>query len=283
MSIDKGVLYVVATPIGNLGDLSPRARQVLGEVDLIAAEDTRHSRPMLSHFGIGTPLIAVHEHNERRVCDDLLERLERGTSIALVSDAGTPLISDPGYVLVREARRRGIGVCPIPGPSALVTALSVAGLPTDRFVFEGFLPRSGKARDERLERLRRDDRTLVFYESGRRIVDTVTDLARVFGAGREAVIARELTKLYETVLADTLQGLVERLGTDAEQRKGEFVLLVCGAQIVPEDEQAAEADRILRLLMEELPLKQAAGLAARITGGKRNELYQRALALRGES
>ena len=206
-----------------------------------------------------------------------------GASVALVSDAGTPLISDPGYILVEEARSKGIAVSPVPGPSALISALSVAGLPTDRFVFEGFLPRSGKARQQRLERLRVDQRTVVFYESGRRIVDTLADLAGAFGGDRPAVIARELTKLHETVLSSTLQGLNQRLNGDDEQRRGEFVLLVRGAASGEIDEQEVEAERVLTILMAELPLKQAAGLAARITGAKRNQLYQRALALRGEA
>ncbi|HHO68310.1 MAG TPA: 16S rRNA (cytidine(1402)-2'-O)-methyltransferase, partial [Gammaproteobacteria bacterium] len=196
-----GTLFVVATPIGNLGDMTPRGVEVLQQADLIAAEDTRHSRRLAEHFGIATPMLALHEHNERSVAARLVERLRQGESIALISDAGTPLISDPGYQLVRAAREAGVPVVPVPGASALVAALSVAGLPTDRFVFEGFLPPRQAARRKRLEALKDEPRTLVFYESSHRIVDSLNDLKDVFGPGRQALLARELTKAFETTLS----------------------------------------------------------------------------------
>ncbi|MGD8308916.1 MAG: 16S rRNA (cytidine(1402)-2'-O)-methyltransferase [Chromatiales bacterium] len=281
MSNKPGTLFVVATPIGNLADLSPRAAEVLGAVDLIAAEDTRRTRPLLAHFGIGTPMIAVHEHNERAVLEGLLDRLERGESIALVSDAGTPLISDPGFPLVRAAHRRGIRVSPIPGPSALLGALSAAGLPTDRFVFEGFLPRSAVQRRSRLRELAGEPRTLVFFESGHRVAQAVEDMAAVLGADRPALLARELTKMFETLVAASLSELAELVRRDEDQRRGELVLVVGGAAPGPSEGVDAQAQRILRVLAGELPLKQAAALAARITGEKKNRLYRLALEWEG--
>ncbi|MFC1683928.1 16S rRNA (cytidine(1402)-2'-O)-methyltransferase [Pseudomonadota bacterium] len=280
MSIEKGVLYVVATPIGNLEDFSPRAAAVLSGVDLVAAEDTRHSRPLLRHFGINTPLTAVHEHNEREVMDGLLTRLQEGQSIALISDAGTPLISDPGFPLVRECHRRGIKVSPIPGPSATVCALSVAGMPTDRFVFEGFLPAKSAARRARLKQLQRESRTLVFYESGHRIMETLQDMREELGDERPALLARELTKLYETLMGDSLAGLLQAIEKDPMQRKGEMVLLVEGIKEEEISGRAAEVERILGILLEELPVKQAATLTARITGEKKNAIYKQALAIK---
>jgi len=280
VSIEKGVLYVVATPIGNLEDFSPRAAAVLSGVDLVAAEDTRHSRPLLRHFGINTPLTAVHEHNEREVMDGLLTRLQEGQSIALISDAGTPLISDPGFPLVRECHRRGIKVSPIPGPSATVCALSVAGMPTDRFVFEGFLPAKSAARRARLKQLQRESRTLVFYESGHRIMETLQDMREELGDERPALLARELTKLYETLMGDSLAGLLQAIEKDPMQRKGEMVLLVEGIKEEEISGRAAEVERILGILLEELPVKQAATLTARITGEKKNAIYKQALAIK---
>jgi 16S rRNA (cytidine1402-2'-O)-methyltransferase len=274
-------LYVVATPIGNLDDMSPRAVRILSSVDRIAAEDTRHSRPLLQHFGIGTPMSALHEHNEREQAPRLLAALEAGESVALISDAGTPLVSDPGYHLVRTARARGIAVVPVPGPSALMAALSAAGLPTDRFVFEGFLPSKPTARRTRLQALARETRTLVFFESPHRLSSALEDMAVVFGAERQAVLARELTKAFETIRGDSLQRLVDWVHSDANQRRGELVLLVHGAaEAQPGD--GREAERVLELLLKELPVKQAAALAARITGAGRNELYRRALELSGK-
>jgi len=277
---DAGVLYVVATPIGNLQDISVRALEVLRSVTLIAAEDTRHSKKLLGHYGIGTPLLAVHEHNEREVTDKLLRRLSGGNDIALVADAGTPLISDPGFYLVRAARQAKLRVVPVPGPSALIAALSVAGLPSDRFVFEGFLPSKQAARRQRLQALATVTATLVFYESSHRICDSLRDMADCFGGEREASVARELTKTFETVLHDTLNGLVERVSSDADQQKGEFVVMVQGA---PARERAVidtESERLLTVLLSELPLKQAAGLAARITGLSKNALYEHGLKIK---
>ncbi|MEJ2345094.1 MAG: 16S rRNA (cytidine(1402)-2'-O)-methyltransferase [Gammaproteobacteria bacterium] len=279
--MDQGTLYVVATPIGNLDDMSPRAVRILSSVDRIAAEDTRHSRPLLQHFGIHTPMSALHEHNEREQAPRLLTALEGGESVALISDAGTPLISDPGYHLVRMARARGIAVVPVPGPSALMAALSAAGLPTDRFVFEGFLPSKAAARRGRLQALARETRTLVFFESPHRISSALEDMVAVFGPQRQAVLARELTKAFETVRGDSLQRLADWVCDDANQRRGELVLLVHGAEEAPADGHR-ESERVLELLLEELPVKQAASLAARITGAGRNDLYRRALELAGK-
>jgi 16S rRNA (cytidine1402-2'-O)-methyltransferase len=267
-----GVLHVVATPIGNLGDLSPRAQQVLREVAAICAEDTRRSGQLLAHFGIGTPLLALHEHNEQQLAERLVARLLGGESLALVSDAGTPLVSDPGYRLVRAARAAGVKVSPVPGPTALIAALSVAGLPSDRFAFEGFLPAKASARRERLAALAGEPRTLVFYESAHRIDESLADLRAAFGDDRPAVLARELTKLFETVLDGTLAELLAKVETDADQRKGEFVLVVQG---VGEDADAklAEGRRVHAILARQLPPSAAAKLAAEITGAPRKALY----------
>lgn len=278
MSIISGALYVVATPIGNLGDISQRAIEVLSGVALIAAEDTRHSAKLLHHFGIKTPAMALHDHNERTVSESIVARLLSGEAVALVSDAGTPLISDPGYHLVAQARAAGCRVVPVPGASALLAALSASGLPSDRFIFEGFLPAKAGAREARLQQLQGEHRTLVFYEAPHRIVASIAAMAAVFGADRQAVIARELTKTFETIHGDTLAGLSDWLLSDANQQRGEFVVIVGGA---PFDDQLidAEAERVLRLLLDEMSLKQAAALAAKITGVKKNLLYQFALAL----
>lgn len=257
--------------------MSARAIEVLQSVDRIAAEDTRHSRPLLQHFGIDTPTVPYHEHNERQQAEKLVAALRAGQSVALISDAGTPLLSDPGFRLVRAAREAGIGVVPVPGPSAVIAALSVAGLPTDRFVFEGFLAAKAAARRGQLQRLARETRTLVFYEAGRRVEDSVADMAAAFGATRQAVIARELTKAFETVHGACLGDLGPWLAEDEDRRRGEFVVLVQGAEEVGEDD--AEVDRVLAILLSELGVRQAAGLAARITGQARNRLYRRALAL----
>ncbi|WP_028915948.1 16S rRNA (cytidine(1402)-2'-O)-methyltransferase [Pseudoxanthomonas sp. J31] len=265
-------LHVVATPIGNLGDLSPRAQQVLREVAAICAEDTRRSGQLLAHFGISTPLVALHEHNEPQMAERLVARLLAGESLALVSDAGTPLVSDPGFRLVRAARAAGVKVSPVPGPSALIAALSVAGLPSDRFAFEGFLPAKASARRERLAALAGEPRTLVFYESSHRIEESLADLRQAFGEERPAVLARELTKLFETVLDGTLAELHRRVQDDPDQRKGEFVLVVQG---VGEDADArlAEGRRVHAILARQLPPSTAAKLAAEITGAPRKALY----------
>jgi len=274
---------VVATPIGNLEDLSPRAVNTLKQVDLIAAEDTRHSKPLLRHFGIKTPLIAMHEHNEREAMHTILKQLQESQSIALISDAGTPLISDPGFPLVRECHRLGIRVCPIPGASAAICAISAAGLPSDRFLFEGFLPRTQAARRERLQGLKQEHCTLVFYESNHRVSESLQDMASIFGADRPALLARELTKLHETLISAPLNELLQQVEADPMQRKGEIVLLVAGAEKKAGAEQAAETTRILEILLKELPVKQAAALTAQISGEKKNQLYQEALALRNLS
>lgn len=272
-----GTLFVVATPIGNLGDMTPRGVEVLQQADLIAAEDTRHSRRLAEHFGIATPMLALHEHNERSVAARLVERLRQGESIALISDAGTPLISDPGYQLVRAAREAGVPVVPVPGASALVAALSVAGLPTDRFVFEGFLPPRQAARRKRLEALKDEPRTLVFYESSHRIVDSLNDLKDVFGPGRQALLARELTKAFETTLSASLGELHERVIADTNQQRGEFVIVVQGAPAADAGTITPEAERLLSLLLEDLPAKKAAKLVARITGLNKRQLYETAI------
>lgn len=274
-------LYIVATPIGNLGDMSPRAVETLRTVAVIAAEDTRHSRVLFNHFAIQTPCVALHEHNESQMTEALTARLAGGESVALISDAGTPLISDPGFRLVRAAQEAGFKTVPIPGPSAVIAALSVSGLPSDRFAFEGFLPAKSAARRQALERLKGETRTLIFYESPHRIRATLEDMGSVFGGQRRAVLARELTKLYETVLNDDLSGLSERLARDPDQLRGEMVVLVHGAEIMTADERSIRT--VLEPLVEELPLKQAVALTARITGVSRNAVYDLALRLRAES
>ncbi len=275
-----GVLYVVATPIGNLADMSRRAIDVLNAVDRIAAEDTRRSGRLLQHYAIRTPMFALHEHNERELSPRLLEQLRQGQSLALISDAGTPLISDPGYRLVKLARGAGVKVVPVPGPSALTAALSVSGLPTDHFVFEGFLPSRQIARKARLDMLRTESRTLVFYEASHRVLDCLKDMQVAFGIERQAVLARELTKQFETIRSGSLQDLLRWAGDDPNQQKGEFVILVEGQQAAEGHTVDAEAERILNVLLEELPINTAAKLAARITGLNKRALYERALQLR---
>lgn len=273
-------MYIVATPIGNMGDMTTRAIETLKNVDIIAVEDTRRSGKLLRYFDISTSMIAVHEHNERQICDSLLKRIELGESIALISDAGTPLLSDPGYFLVNQARDHGLNVVPIPGVSAVITALSVAGLPTDRFVFEGFLPAKSSARQQRMEKLKDDTRTVIFYEAPHRIVDMLKDCQSVFGGKRKVVLTRELTKTFETIHGDELDKLVPWVEADENQRKGEFVVLVHGAEARDSAGIDAEAERILLILLKDLPVKQAASLAANITGLKKNALYQYALTLK---
>ena len=273
MNVDKsGTLSVVATPIGNLGDLSPRAVEALRAVTVIAAEDTRHSRPLLRHFGIATPLTALHEHNERTAVASLIAKLRAGANIALISDAGTPLVSDPGFRLVRAAREAGIDVVPVPGACAAIAALSVAGLPSDRFVFEGFLPAKAMARRARLRELVDETRTLVIYESSHRIAESCADLRDALGPEREARLLRELTKVHETCLGPTLGEIAERVESDPEQRLGECVLVIAGRDEVV-DAKLAEGRRVYALLREELAPAQAAKLAAAISGASRKDLY----------
>ena len=268
----SGTLYVVATPIGNLGDIGPRALDTLRDVAAICAEDTRRSGQLLAHFGIATPLLALHEHNEDAIAQRVVARLLAGESLALVSDAGTPLVSDPGFRLVRAARAAGVKVSPVPGASALIAALSVAGLPSDRFAFEGFLPAKASARRERLQGLVAEPRTLIFYESSHRIEETLAAMAQAFGGERPAVLARELTKLFETVLDGTLALLGAKVEADADQRKGEFVVMVQGAG-EDADAKVAEGLRLYAKLKEHLPPSTAAKLAAELSGAPRKALY----------
>jgi 16S rRNA (cytidine1402-2'-O)-methyltransferase len=268
---NRGRLYVVGTPIGNVDDLSPRARDVLAKADVIAAEDTRHTRGLLSRIGVESRLIAYHEHNEAERVPALLEQLESGICVALVTDAGTPLISDPGWRLVNAAQRAGIVVVPIPGPCAAIAALCVAGLPTDHFVFEGFLPRRDSARAERLDSLRREQRTIVLYEAVHRVADTLAALGSAFGADRRAAIARELTKTHEQIVTGTLSELGELLGTSIPLL-GEFVIVVAGAEAAAPDE--TEAKRVYALLSAELAPDKALKLTAAVTGVSRNVLYR---------
>ena len=273
MTSSAGILWVVATPIGNLDDLSPRAAAVLRAVRIVAAEDTRHSAPLLARVGSDARMLALHDHNEREQSARIVEEIIAGNDVALIADAGTPLISDPGFRLVRAVREAGGKVSPVPGPCAAIAALSVAGLPSDRFVFEGFLPAKSAARRERMSALVAEPRTLIFYESSHRIVESVADAIVVFGAEREAVLARELTKLFETVIAAPLREIAERLDADANQQRGEFVLLVAGAGEDDADARLAEGRRVFTLLRDELAPAKAAKLAAAITGAPRKALY----------
>lgn len=273
--MSTATLYVIATPIGNLADISARALQTLREVAAVCAEDTRHTRPLLAHYGIDKPLIALHDHNEEAIADKVVARLLAGESLALVSDAGTPLVSDPGFKLVRAARAAGVKVSPIPGACAAIAALSVAGLPSDRFAFEGFLPAKASARRERLSRLASATATLVFYESSHRIEESLADMLAIFGGDRPAILARELTKLFETVLDGDLASLLAQVQADPNQRRGEFVVMVQGAG---DDEaaQIAEGRRLYARLNEHLPPSTAAKLAAELSGAPRKALYGQA-------
>lgn len=277
-----GILYVVATPIGNLGDITLRALEVLKSVDAIAAEDTRHTAGLLSHFGISSKLIAVHEHNEHQSAEKLLLQLNAGQNIALVTDAGTPGISDPGAVVVDIVQQAGIKVVPVPGVSAVVAALSASGITQNGFVFHGFLPASGAARRKALDTLKAHSVTLVFYEAPHRIVESIVDMAAVLGAERRITIARELTKTFETIHRCSLDEAQAWLESDTNQQRGEFVLLVEAAPVKAQDEVAEETVRVLKLLLAELPLKQAVKLATDITVEKKNVLYELALKLKAE-
>jgi 16S rRNA (cytidine1402-2'-O)-methyltransferase len=283
-----GRLYVVATPIGNLGDLSPRARAVLSDCALIAAEDTRHTGVLLKAFGIQTPQLSLHDHNEHHRAPEIIEKLRHGASVALVSDAGTPAISDPGFDLVRAVAAAGFEIVAIPGPCAAIAALSIGALPTDRFCFEGFLPARGAARRKRLQSLRVEARTLVMYEAPHRVRETLEDCAAVFGGERSAMAAREITKMHETAYRGSLRDLRARAESDTDFSRGEMVLVIAGEpQPVADDERGADGhggalDRALKILLAELPLKQAARLAAQITEARDNEAYKRALLLKQE-
>jgi 16S rRNA (cytidine1402-2'-O)-methyltransferase len=277
-----GRLYVVATPIGNLGDLTPRARQVLSQVNVIAAEDTRHTSQLLQAAGIRTALVSMHEHNEARRSAELIERLSSGDSVAVVSDAGTPLISDPGFDLVAAARARSIEVIAIPGACAAIAALSIAGLPSDRFVFEGFLPAKSAARSSMLQALTQERRTMIFYEAPHRLAETLADMQRNFGDDRLATVARELTKRYESSYFGTLSGLRERAEHDADMSRGEIVIVVAGFTGSAEASAALSTDQLLRALLDELSPSQAAKIAAKLTNAKRSELYERAMGMAGK-
>lgn len=274
-----GILYIVATPIGNLQDITQRALDTFAQVDLIAAEDTRHSGLLLSHYGIKKPFFALHDHNEQEKAHILVEKLKQGSNIALISDAGTPLISDPGFHLVRQCREVGIRVVPLPGACAAITALCVSGIASDRFCFEGFLPAKSKARKDKLENIAEEDRTLIFYESTHRILDTLEDMQSVLGEERYIVLAREITKTWETITGNTIKNLREWLLEDPNRTKGEMVLIVEGKpKSDNNDEISPQAVKALELITEELPLKKAAAIVAELYGYKKNALYQFGLA-----
>ena len=278
-NLTAGTLFIVATPIGNLDDLSARAKQVLADVDVIAAEDTRHSGRLLSHFGISTRLLALHDHNEAEAAGGVIERLRNGESVALVSDAGTPLISDPGFQLVRRAHDADIRVCPIPGPSAAIAALSAAGLPSDRFAFEGFLPAKHEARKKKLMELKDDTRTLILFESVHRIGDAMRDMLAILG-DRPAFIGRELSKLFEQCLNSSLDELVRKIETGEIVAKGEFVIVVSGAEKASSDQAMIKADELLAELMQQLPGSQAVDIVSKLGGEKRNDVYKKMLELK---
>ncbi len=279
--MNQGTLYIIATPIGNRADMGERAISVLKQVDLIAAEDTRHSKNLLQHFNISTPMQAYHEHNEEQATPKLIARLQAGDNIALISDAGTPLLSDPGYRLVKAAHQFAVKVSPVPGACAAIAALSVSGLATDRFMFAGFAPHKQGARQNFYREFEHQAATLVFYESSHRIVASVKDMLEVFGKQRHIVLAREITKLFETIHSTTLGELPEWLEADSNQQKGEFVLVLAGisVQLSP---QTAELNQLLKVLLDELPVKQASKIAAKITGMKKNAVYKLALELSGK-
>ena len=279
MSNSPGRLFVVATPIGNLDDISSRAIQVLRSVDIILAEDTRHSANLLSRFEIRTRVSAYHEHNEAKMNDAIITKLGSGLNAAIISDAGTPLISDPGFQLVRSAHRHGIQVIPIPGPSAVLAALSASGLPTDRFLFEGFLPSRREARRRRLYALSRRTETLVILESPHRVLATLEDMVEIFGATRMGAVAKELTKVFENVRMDALSSLHAWLGEREERQRGEFVIVVSGAEDAEAESEMEAHCQLLQALLSELPLKTAVRLAATISGASRNRLYTLALEL----
>jgi 16S rRNA (cytidine1402-2'-O)-methyltransferase len=279
VAANSGRLAVISTPIGNLGDLSPRARDELAAAELVAAEDTRRTGQLLTTLGLSRPLLSLHEHNEGERIDELLGRLRAGARIALVSDAGTPLLSDPGFELVRRVALEGLAVVAVPGPSAITAALSIAGLPTERFSFEGFLPARLAERRARLLELAAETRTLVFFEAPHRIAECLEDMSAAFGAERRAAVARELTKVFETVYRGTLATLVAQSRGDANFARGEITVVVAGAEPAAQDAGRAQLDATLQVLLAELAPSKAAALAARLTGVKRNEAYSRALEL----
>lgn len=278
--MSQGILYCVATPIGNLEDVTARALRVLSEVDKVYAEDTRVTRRLFAHFGIQNTLESLHDHNELARLEQVRGELMQGMSLGLVSDAGTPLISDPGYKLVHVLGDEGFRVVPVPGASALTAALSVAGLPTDRFAFEGFLPAKPASRRKALDGLKLESRTLIFYESSHRIIDLLEDMISIFGAGRKLAVLRELTKLYESIYRGAVSEVLAFMQQDSDRLRGEFVIVVEGAEQLdssPLQGEALSVSKLLAVLLEELPVKQAAGLAAQLTGLPRNQLYKQAL------
>lgn len=272
-------LYIVPTPIGNLDDITLRALQILKQVDLIAAEDTRRTGLLLQHFAINTRMISLHDHNEQQKTDQLIPQLKQGLSIALVSDAGTPLINDPGYHLVKSCRQAGILVVPLPGPCAAITALSAAGIASDRFCYEGFLPAKRKSRQEVLQALTEESRTLIFYESPHRLLDTLADMVAIWGAERYVVLARELTKTWESIHGLPVGELLDWVKVDENRSRGEMVLVVQGYRIPQEGEVviSSEVKKTLALLQQSLPLKKAAAITAEIYGLKKNALYKYSL------
>jgi 16S rRNA (cytidine1402-2'-O)-methyltransferase len=278
-SNQSGTLYIVATPIGNLGDMVPRAVEILQSVTAIACEDTRHSKKLLDHFAIDKPLFAYHDHSDKKSSDNIIARLSSGNDIALISDAGTPLISDPGYRLVRAARQQGIAVIPVPGACAAIAALSVAGLPTDRFRFIGFLPAKTTQRKKVLQELAAVPETMVFYEAPHRILETLRDSLEIFGGEHSGFMAREVSKTFETYLHGTLAELVTAVEADSNQQRGEIVLVLAGRES-SDSSVTVDGEKILRLLLGELPAAKAAALTAKITGGDKKQFYQMALALK---
>ena len=277
-NVETKSLYIVATPIGNLADMSARAIEVLKDVDVIAAEDTRHSGHLLQHYAIMTPTVSLHEHNEQQRSEVLLSRLQKGETIALISDAGTPLISDPGYRLVSLVREHGINIVPIPGCCALVTALSASGLASDKFTFEGFLPSKQVARKQALENLKNETRTMIFYESPRRLDSTLNDMGNVFGRERPACLARELTKLHETIVTKPLAELQSWVESDSNQQRGECVVLVEGNRM-EQNASESEVARVLALLLDDLPVKRAAAITSSLLSVSKNKAYEQALKL----
>ncbi|MDG1200548.1 MAG: 16S rRNA (cytidine(1402)-2'-O)-methyltransferase [Porticoccaceae bacterium] len=281
-SNQSGTLYIVATPIGHLGDMVPRAVETLQSVSVIACEDTRHSKKLLSHFSIDKPCIAYHDHTDKKSSYSILKRLRDGEDVALISDAGTPLISDPGYRLVSEARQQGYSVIPIPGASAVIAALSVSGLPTDKFKFMGFLPAKSTQRKTSLSAVKGNTETMVYYEAPHRITDTIADMLDIFGADRPAFMAREISKTFETYLQGSLAELLDLVRADSNQQRGEMVLVIGGAATETET-VSVDAEKILGLLLKELPLTKAASLTAKITGGDKKQLYQLGLAIQNKN
>ncbi len=280
--MSDSLLYIVSTPIGNLGDMTPRAIEVLRQVDIIAAEDTRHSKRLMNHFGINTSLIPCHDHNERQQAEMIVQRMHSGQSVALISDAGTPLISDPGFHLVRSVREAGFRVVPVPGACAFVAALSVGGLPTDRFYFEGFLPARGAARRKRIDSLATFPNTWGVYESPHRILELLDDMAAVLGGERYIALAREITKTFETVLAGTVSEVQAILKADSNQQRGEFVVLVEGYKEKEDSEMGPDIEKMLQRLMVDLPIKKAAAIVADLTGLRKKDLYELGLAMKAD-